>query len=105
MSNLLVERLLVTATRGCFPCNYFEWLTAFFDNQPAEDRWEFVRRSKHMPNDEFERTMYWFLISCHVIAISRRCENCAYPSRLVVHHTTYEHRGLEHQNLQDLQVL
>lgn len=105
MSNLLVERLLVEGIPGIYPANWFEWMGAFFDNQPQAHRDEFVRLAKAMPNDVFERTMYWRQVTSHVMRTRERCHRCAYPARLLTHHLTYEHRGLEHQHLEDLELL
>lgn len=53
----------------------------------------------------FYRTRYWKVISIYVKSMSNRCEICGDFDKLVVHHKTYLHFGIEHMFPQDLQVL
>ena len=103
-SNLLIERLLIISGFRWDPSNFMP-MYQFFDAQPREHREQFVAMSKSMENAAFEKTIYWGIVSGWKVLLQDRCESCSIPSRLIVHHLSYEHRGEEHLHLEDLKVL
>lgn len=59
-----------------------------------------------MPYAEFLRTRYWEELRFFVI--SKRgavCQECGGIERLELHHVTYQHRGLEIDHLEDVELL
>ena len=102
--NHIISRLLRPSGFRWDPST-FAPMVAFFENEPKEHQLEFIGASNAMPNSRFERTVYWGIISGHIVSRDKRCMNCASPSSLHVHHLTYEHRGQEHRFLNDLRAL
>lgn len=59
-----------------------------------------------MDYQEFLKTDYWRDVREAVLSIhGNKCVLCSSVSKLYVHHKTYEHRGHEHNHLEDLTVL
>lgn len=65
-----------------------------------------AQRNRALPYPEFLRTRYWQQV-CDAVHFLRcyHCERCEQRGSLQVHHTTYEHHGLEHLYLADLILL
>lgn len=102
--NLLIERLLAYSGFRWDP-GTFAPMCEFFEAQPQASKDEFVAAARAMTNKAFEATVYWGIVSGHIVQRDKRCRFCALPRGLVVHHRTYEHRGLEHRYLDDLEAL
>lgn len=58
-----------------------------------------------MPYREFLQSSYWAAISAYLKQFVPACANCRSVLALEVHHTHYEHRGRELDNLRCLTVL
>jgi hypothetical protein len=104
LDNHLISRLLQHSGFRWDPSS-FEPMVAFFEHEPKEHQQAFINASKSMSNAQFEKTVYWGIISGHVCSRDKRCLICASPSGLQVHHTSYEHRGEEHRYLNELRSL
>lgn len=67
---------------------------------------EFYDTHVALPYKAFLRTPYWDIVRRSKLKESGFCcELCAKKGVLQVHHKTYAHHGIEHENLQDLIVL
>lgn len=60
---------------------------------------------KGLPYEVFLRTGYWRIITAHLRAERGACERCGYNRQLQAHHKSYAHHGLEHEHLEDLELL
>jgi hypothetical protein len=102
--NLLIDRLLAHSGFRWDPSAWTP-MVEFFKAQSLDDQAEFVEVGKAMPLSRYEKTVYWGIISGHMVSRDKRCRNCANPHGLQVHHSTYEHQGWEHMHLGDLVTL
>ena len=54
----------------------------------------------------FLKTLYWLIIREYLLEIrEHKCQRCGKEKRLNVHHESYDHKGSEFENLDDLIVL
>ena len=84
------------------------WLTMLeaFAGVPELDEHEaFHAAARAMNYKRYIRTLYWGIIRGWMTSQTPRCAQCGNPGRLQIHHKTYDHRGSEHLNLQDLEVI
>lgn len=74
---------------------------------PDAAREEVHRRLAALPYRDFLRSWYWD--ACRSEELSRagyRCRRCrAEKVRLQVHHIDYDHRGREHEHIEDLRAV
>jgi 5-methylcytosine-specific restriction endonuclease McrA len=55
---------------------------------------------------QFLKSPYWTKVKQAVLSRdNHRCVKCGYTRGLQIHHTSYNHKGLEHDNLSELMTL
>ena len=65
-----------------------------------------IKTLKAMPYDTFLTTIYWCAIRNYVLWLhDYMCSECESTKNLNVHHRTYDHRGEDHNHLDDLVAL
>jgi len=81
---------------------------------PAKRFWTMVRRVSVQDTERLRQlsyrlfldTLYWDIIRKYILhKRGYRCELCSENGKLNVHHKSYDHRGEEHNYLEDLIVL
>jgi 5-methylcytosine-specific restriction endonuclease McrA len=81
-----------------------EWFSVY--TSPDQQR-RLEQELRAMPYEEFLKSFYWRAVKAYFLsfmgAYCRECRRKGIP--LDVHHTSYEHHGNEHRNLEDLKVL
>lgn len=76
--------------------------------EPRTEEFEVFEASERASDSypEFLDSEWWKTVRDYVREIrGHRCELCASPNRLHVHHKTYKHHGAEHRHLDDLILL
>lgn len=86
-------------------CLSFEQLLADLAEMPEFERDKFCSTLRHMHYEFFLKTRYWTAITKHLEARRRICETCGKRGMFEVHHRSYEHRGQEHEYLNELKLL
>lgn len=77
-----------------------------FDEMEREITVQTLEFLRDMPYSQFMKSLYWRLVRKEVLSRKgKRCSECNRTNDLQVHHTTYEHHGMEHRYLNDLVVL
>lgn len=66
---------------------------------------ERVAMLRALPYEAFLRTAFWRIITAHLKSERGECARCHSRHGLQVHHKSYSNHGLEHENLDDLEVL
>ncbi len=64
-------------------------------------------RKAYNQNDYYDKKKnpYWLILSQYLIYVKRQCKVCKKPTRLMLHHRTYKHLGIEYKHMEDFDVL
>ncbi len=52
-----------------------------------------------------KKNPYWLILSQYLIYVKKQCKICKKPARLMLHHRTYKHLGIEYKHMEDFDVL
>ena len=92
--NVLIDRLLKYSGFRWDPSS-FAPMVGLIQSRPAIEQLQMADAARAMELYDFEKTVYWGIISGAIVSRDKRCRNCAYPARLTVHHVTYVNLGRE----------
>lgn len=77
-----------------------------FRHSDPEEVASFITSARAMPYKHYLRTVYWGAVRGWLATTRKQvCAFCGSPWPTPVHHLNYEHRGCEHNHLDDLQLL